>query len=56
MDEEEKDFKFLSKAEFSSLNADAKAVYLLNASRAIAAMTLELQKDIERRGKGSDDN
>ncbi len=46
---EEKPFRFLSGAEFSQLDAEAKAQYLLDATKALAAMTEELTRDIKRR-------
>ena len=42
-------FRFLTNDEFSLLDADAKAVYLLEATKALAAMTAEITAHVKRR-------
>ncbi|HUQ75591.1 MAG TPA: hypothetical protein VM183_12765 [Burkholderiales bacterium] len=42
-------FKFLSKAEFSTLGPEEKAAYLTEAVKQLCKMTETLQKDIDGR-------
>ena len=49
MQEGEKPFRFLSNAEFALLNADAKAEYLIMATKAIDSVTAEITAHVKRR-------
>ena len=42
-------FQFLTNAEFSALGADAKAKYLIRATRAVDAMTADITAHVKRR-------
>jgi hypothetical protein len=42
-------FRFLTDLEFSLLDAETKAGYLLEATKAIAAMTAEITEHVKRR-------
>ena len=45
----EKPFRFLSDSEFSLLDADTKAVYLIEATKAIAAVGAQITAHVKRR-------
>jgi hypothetical protein len=45
----EKPFRFLSDSEFSLLDADTKAVYLIEATKAISAVTSRITAHVKRR-------
>ena len=42
-------FRFLTDSEFSLLNADAKSVYLVEATKAIGAVTAGITAHVKRR-------
>ena len=49
MQAESKPFRFLSDSEFSLLDADTKAVYLIEATKAISAVTSRITAHVKRR-------
>jgi len=49
MQAESKPFRFLSDSEFSLLDADRKATYVIEATKAISAVTAQITAHVKRR-------